>query len=390
MSGNIDSETRRADKSKSRGVNVVAPFALLTQAIRAVPSVRYALGVAGIAAAVAIILGLKLRPQVAIFGTLIVFGFMFLLLVFSSYATTKPNFKGPAIVLVWFYTIAAVVSTSLFISSYFWNWPLNIRSSAGPRLEQDYQDAMDRAAGQLANAGFLSALTYFDKASRLRPDRWQPFYGMGEVYFAQGNYSAAADQFEHAFNLTDKKDGSLAYDIEMAREGLTQYDVALNYLNVADNLLDANAPIHQDVVFDRGLINLLTWKAQDAPRGTSRYDDAERAFRQFIEVGNQPKQWAFYDLACLKATRADDSSLTPSQVTMLGNDANELLAKAAGALADDKSSKAPKQRDMMRQLLQTPEKYTRRPGEPPACPSLIRRWTSVRGPVSNLLSEKLN
>jgi len=101
------------------------PFQILKDAIKAVPAVRFALGVAGIAAVVAIVLGLKLSPQVAVFGTLIVLGLMFVLVLFSQYAGTAGNNVGfgPITVLVWFYTIALVVVTSLFISSYFIHVP---------------------------------------------------------------------------------------------------------------------------------------------------------------------------------------------------------------------------------------------------------------------------
>ena len=106
------------------------PLRLLKEAIKAVPAVRYALGVAGIAAVVAIVLGLKLGPEVAVFGTLIVLGLMFILVLFSQYAGSKVAggadtnvMFGPITLLVWFYTIALVLVTSLFISSYFLHVP---------------------------------------------------------------------------------------------------------------------------------------------------------------------------------------------------------------------------------------------------------------------------
>ena len=101
------------------------PFQVLREAIRAVPAVKYALGVAGIAAVVAIVFGLKLRPDIAVFGALIVIGLMFVLVVFSSYAGQQqhPGFLAPAVVLVWFYTLLVIAATTLFVTSYFWHWP---------------------------------------------------------------------------------------------------------------------------------------------------------------------------------------------------------------------------------------------------------------------------
>jgi hypothetical protein len=78
-------------------------------------------------AVVAIILGLKLNPQVAVFGTLIVIALMFVLLVFARSAGQENNndLLLPAKVLVWFYTIVIMVVTILFISSYFAHWPIS-------------------------------------------------------------------------------------------------------------------------------------------------------------------------------------------------------------------------------------------------------------------------
>lgn len=104
------------------------PFGLLKQAVKAVPAVRYAVGVAGIAAVVALVLGLQLRPQVAVFGTLIVIALMFVLVVFSRFAgqAQHSDFVGPARTLVWFYTLAIVTATTLFVTSYFFHTPLDL------------------------------------------------------------------------------------------------------------------------------------------------------------------------------------------------------------------------------------------------------------------------
>ena len=104
---------------------MVDPIRLLREAIRAVPALKFALAVAGLGAVVAIVLGFERKPLVAIFGALIVLGLMFIVLVFSRFATagTQSN-SGPATVLVWFYTIGIILATTLFISSYFFQWPL--------------------------------------------------------------------------------------------------------------------------------------------------------------------------------------------------------------------------------------------------------------------------
>ena len=107
------------------------PYAILQAAVRRVPALKYALAVAGAASVVAIVLGFKLPPEIAIFGTLVVIGLMFVLVVFTRYASDEGNqVPGPAIALVWFYTVAVITCTTLFITSYFGHWPIDFRPFA--------------------------------------------------------------------------------------------------------------------------------------------------------------------------------------------------------------------------------------------------------------------
>jgi hypothetical protein len=76
---------------------------LLNDAIRAVPAVRYALGVAGIAAATAIIYAIfQQKAEVAIIGTAIMIAFMVVLLVFAALSRISIGIiQYPAILLLW-------------------------------------------------------------------------------------------------------------------------------------------------------------------------------------------------------------------------------------------------------------------------------------------------
>src|SRR5260370_25172375 len=110
------------------------PYRLLRASIKALPAMKFALAVAGLGAVVAIVLGFKLNPQVAVFGALIVLGLMFVLVMFTGYAKQEGSggLAGPAGVLVWFYTIAVMVATILFMSSYFIHQPIDFRTGSTP------------------------------------------------------------------------------------------------------------------------------------------------------------------------------------------------------------------------------------------------------------------
>jgi hypothetical protein len=101
------------------------PFALLREARKAVPAVRFALGVAGVAAAVALVVGVIKSPAVAVFGTIIMLGLMFVLLVFSSIArkTTSPITQTFAHVLTGFFVLMIMVTTIFLFTSTFFSYP---------------------------------------------------------------------------------------------------------------------------------------------------------------------------------------------------------------------------------------------------------------------------
>jgi hypothetical protein len=101
------------------------PYKLLKDAMKAVPSVRYALGVAGVASVVVIIAGFKLDYRVAVFGTIIVLGLMFLLLIFSSIATKSAakSLRKPALTLAWAFLLLSILGSTFLLSSFFFEWP---------------------------------------------------------------------------------------------------------------------------------------------------------------------------------------------------------------------------------------------------------------------------
>src|ERR1043166_1262904 len=88
-------------REKGEGMNLL-PMKILREAIRAVPAVKYALGVAGIIAVVAIVKSFGIGPQFAVFGAIITLVLMVALVVFAKLTTTAPrHFKLPVLVLMW-------------------------------------------------------------------------------------------------------------------------------------------------------------------------------------------------------------------------------------------------------------------------------------------------
>jgi len=107
---------------------------ILRAAIRAVPAVKYALGVAGIIAACAVVKGFYESTQAALTSGAAMIGLMVLLLVFAAATTLKPAvIRLPALFLTWGILILFMSSSFLTASAAFFDWPKRF-----PELVQDF------------------------------------------------------------------------------------------------------------------------------------------------------------------------------------------------------------------------------------------------------------
>jgi hypothetical protein len=116
------------ERAKAAPIWNVAPLAVLRLAVRQVPSMRYALGVGGIAAIVAIVLtGWKLPPQKAVIGTLIVFVAMVVLVIFAALSKeSTPGLRPLALSMAWSFLAITVATAALFVSCAFFSRPKSL------------------------------------------------------------------------------------------------------------------------------------------------------------------------------------------------------------------------------------------------------------------------
>jgi PDZ domain len=115
-----------ADSSKKP--DALGPITVLREAIRAVPAVKYALGIAGIVSAIAIVTGgFRIDPRIAVFGTVIMFVLMTVLVLFARLSTTPHHALGIAvIVLVWFSLLLTMFTATGLFTSVFFHYPLDL------------------------------------------------------------------------------------------------------------------------------------------------------------------------------------------------------------------------------------------------------------------------
>jgi hypothetical protein len=112
---------------------MTTPASILRESIQAVPAVKYALGLAGLASVIAIIRSFGLGYHVAVIGTVIMLLLMTLLVIFARLSSLAgPDFRLPALVFTWFsLTLVIAISLSMFLSVFF-RWPVDLQNWIRP------------------------------------------------------------------------------------------------------------------------------------------------------------------------------------------------------------------------------------------------------------------
>ena len=110
----------------------LSPFGVYKKAVVAVPSLRYALGVAGVVAAAMIAYNLSSNdPKKAIVGFIFVLSGMYLLLIFASVGKAGEILRGPAIAIVWAVTVFFIACLVLTLSAYTFGRPAGVAKLVG-------------------------------------------------------------------------------------------------------------------------------------------------------------------------------------------------------------------------------------------------------------------
>jgi hypothetical protein len=123
---------------------VPSPVSILRDALKAVPELKWALGVAGMVAIIAIAkVGWKVDPMIAALGTVVMFVLMVVLVIFARLSTaTTIEFRWAILVFMWASLCLTIAAASLLFTSAFFSWPLNfIRDPKYPAIAGGYRPA---------------------------------------------------------------------------------------------------------------------------------------------------------------------------------------------------------------------------------------------------------
>jgi hypothetical protein len=108
---------------------MTTPIEILRGATRAVPAVKYALGIGGVIAAVALIYSFKIDPRAAFVGAIIMLVLMAVLVIFARMSTlAAKKLALPALVFTWFTLLLFMAVAIALFTSVFLKKPLDLQS----------------------------------------------------------------------------------------------------------------------------------------------------------------------------------------------------------------------------------------------------------------------
>lgn len=119
------------------------PYQILKDAIRQIPSLKYALGVVGIVSAVSITSTLVADFRIAIFGVIVMIILMVILVIFAKLTTIQTgDIRTIILVLMWFSLLLMMATATCLFTSVFFKRPVNLQNwiatnGTGPTVPSD-------------------------------------------------------------------------------------------------------------------------------------------------------------------------------------------------------------------------------------------------------------
>jgi hypothetical protein len=151
-------------KDSSSGWSV-APMAVLREAIRHVPALKFALGITAICASLAVIKSFNLDFRIAVFGVVVMLILMTVLSVFARQLSMPARDVFPLAKFFAWFCVSLVVATAIALfTSVFWNWPVPLSEklfSASKSVQTNVEPKQtDQVAKEPAREGERASPTH--------------------------------------------------------------------------------------------------------------------------------------------------------------------------------------------------------------------------------------
>jgi tetratricopeptide (TPR) repeat protein len=252
--------------------------------------------------------------------------------------------------------------------------------SSNVRLSRDqmqYQSEIASAQFEIWNENYDHAIDILNHAHKHNPKEPLALHMIGTLYANNlRKFKAAAEVFEVGYKLGGIDKGRFAQNLALSYDAMGNTTQAKNWIDVAykDSSREEFPSQWDDVVYDRGLINMIAWLRDNKQQRTPSFEVAAESFNAFLDHRPKTPHWAEFNLACLHATAGEQDAVQQLTWAKAMGHFDNFLREIQGMIDADKLRY---HRAIARRVLALngSEKGEKRgPLEPVECPAIRNAW----------------
>lgn len=229
------------------------------------------------------------------------------------------------------------------------------------------QNGLMSAQFEMQRGQYANAVDIIRQMLKLREDDRLAHTMLGFSYYKLNNFHDAARAYERAFKTDPTaSDAASAHNVATSYDVGGDYDKAIEWIEKAYDIVnrDDNPALWRDIVYDRGLFNLIAWIERSGGAIDPYYNKVRSSFKEFEEIGGK-SLFTAYNLCCLY-------SIAGERLKHISIKEEARIHLTSFLQSTRQSQRAEHNKSVIDRLLGRVASV-RGPGEPPTCPGAIRQ-----------------
>jgi tetratricopeptide (TPR) repeat protein len=254
--------------------------------------------------------------------------------------------------------------------------------SSNVRLSRDqmqYQSEIAAAQFEISNESYDSAIEILNHTREHNPKEPLALHMIGQLNFNKlKRFTAAADAFKKGYELGGPDKGRFAANLALAYDAIGSADNAKKWIQTAfeDTSRETYPTLWNEIVYDRGLIHLVSWFESGGQRSED-FQKAAESFHMFLDHRPKAPQWANYHLACMHAEAAERESIKQAALAKASEHFDKFLHEMRSLVGQQRIEDNHKIVRRVLALNGVDKKDERGPLEPVECPVIKKAWEAT-------------
>jgi tetratricopeptide (TPR) repeat protein len=252
--------------------------------------------------------------------------------------------------------------------------------SSHVRLSRDqmqYQSEIASAQFEITNDNPDGAIEILNHAKQLNPSDPLALHMIGMLYFNNlKKYTAAAEAFEQGYKIGGPDKGRFAWNLALSYDAIGDTKNAKKWIETAykDTSREDYPTLWDEIVYDRGLINMVAWLRETDPPRNQNFEIAALSFNTFLDHRPKSPQWANYHLACLHAQAAEHELIKQATQAKAAEFFDKFLHEIQALVGQQRIEDTRKIARRVLALNGADKNDKRGPLEPVECPAIKNAW----------------